>query len=190
MNQLKSWLRLLSHIRQTGAIAFSSGNLANKMVNRVNFGNADVIVELGGGCGCITKSIVKHKKPDTKLLIFEIRDDFCQTLRAKFAEIENVFVINDSAENMDQHLMKLTNRSQADYIISSLPFSIIEDTTRKKILSGIETCLGPKSLFIQFGYNKRKYKSLLSGFQTLSTSFVLGNLPPAYVFNCKPYVQA
>lgn len=183
MNRLTSWFQLLGHIRQTGAVAFSSGALIKRMTDSIDFSSAKVIVELGSGCGCITKAIAEQKKPDTLLLLFEIREDFCQTLRERFSD-KNIFVINDSAENMEAHLMKLSGQAGADYIISSLPFSIIEQPVRNNIFSAIKRCLQSGSLYVQFGYNKKKYEKMLQTFRLTATSFVLGNLPPAYVFTC------
>lgn len=184
MNKLKTYVQLLSQIRVTGAVAFSSDTLAKKMLNRVDFSHAEVIIELGAGSGCITKEIAKNKRPETKLLIFEINAVFCDVLREKIKG-ENIFIINDSAENIEQHLRKITGKPTVDFIISSLPFSIINEKIREKIMIDIQKILTPYSLYVQFGYNKKKYKEMLNNFETVNTSFVLGNLPPAYVFNCK-----
>ena len=184
MNKIATWVELLKKIKVTGAVAFSSDMLAKKMVNRVDFTKADVIIELGAGSGCITKEIAKNKNPQTKLLVFEVDELFCTILREKIKG-ENIFIINDSAENMQQHLSKLTGKSNVDFIISSLPFSIISEKVTRNILKSIRSSLTPYSTYVQYGYNKKKYKQLLNEFHTVDTSLVLRNVPPAYVFNCK-----
>lgn len=184
MNKVETWIQLLKRIKVTGAVAFSSDMLARKMINRVDFTKADVIIELGAGCGCITKEIAKNKSPQTKLLVFEVDELFCKVLREKIKG-KNIFIINDSAENMQQHLLELTGRSSVDFIISSLPFSIISEKVTRSILKSIHSLLTPYSIYVQYGYNKKKYKQLLNEFHTVNTSLVLRNVPPAYVFNCK-----
>lgn len=179
-----TWVQLLKKIKVTGAVAFSSEMLAKRMIGQVDFGMADVIIELGAGCGCITKEIAKNKNPGTKLLVFEVDELFCNILREKIIG-ENIFIINDSAQNMQQYLFKITGRSKVDCIISSLPFSIIGEKITQSILRSIRSMLKPYSVYVQFGYNKKKYKQLLNEFHTINTSLVLINVPPAYVFNCK-----
>ena len=184
MSNILLWLQLLKKIKVTGAVAFSSDSLIKKMLTTVDFSKAGVIVELGAGSGCITEWIVRKIKPHSSLLVFEIDEVFCKKLRNKFAA-PNIHIINDSAENMEKYLMKITGKIEADFIISSLPFSIIDDDVREKIMLSIEHVLMPQSLYVQYGYNKKKYEEILNHFYTIKTSFVLGNLPPAYVFNCR-----
>lgn len=184
MNKVKTWMCLLKQINITGAVAFSSTHLAKQMIDRVNFNNTETIIELGAGSGCITKEIAKKKRPECKLLIFEVNEVFCDILRERIHG-ENIFIINDSAENMEYYLEKITGKPKVDCIISSLPFSILSKSVRESIFASILKILNPWSYYVQFGYNKRKYKQLLNNFQTVDTSFVIGNLPPAYVFNCR-----
>lgn len=184
MNKVKTWMYLLKQINVTGAVAFSSTHLAKQMLDRVNFDNTKTIIELGAGSGCITKEIARKKRPECKLLIFEVNEVFCEILRERI-QGENIFIINDSAENMEYHLEKITGKAKVDCIISSLPFTIFNQRMRENIFRSILKILNPWSYYVQFGYNKRKYKQLLNNFQTVNTSFVLGNLPPAYVFNCR-----
>ena len=184
MKNIFLWLQLLKQIKVTGAVAFSSGTLVKKMLKTVNFSDAKVIIELGAGSGCITELLAKKIDPSTILLVFEVNEMFCKMLKEKFTA-PNIHIINDSAENLDQHLYKISGIKKADFVISSLPFSIIDEETRNKIISTIKHVLKPHSLYIQYGYNKKKYNEMLNRFQTVKTSFVLGNLPPAYVFNCR-----
>lgn len=184
MNKVDTWVQLLKQIKVTGAVAFSSDSLAKRMLKRVDFSKAEVIVELGAGTGCITEFIAKRKNPETILLVFEVNKVFCKVLREKFND-PTIYIIDDSAENLETHLWTITGRREVDFIISSLPFSIIHEKVRNNIMKTITRVLTPYSWYIQFGYNKRKYKKLLNSFDTVKTSFVLDNLPPAYVFNCK-----
>ncbi len=184
MKNLFLWFQLLKQIKVTGAVAFSSGTLVKRMLKTVNFSDAQVIIELGAGSGCITELLAQKIKPSTTLIVFEVNDMFCKMLKQKFTA-SNIHIINDSAENLDKHLYRITGMKKADCVISSLPFSIIDEETRNRIVTTIKQVLSPHSLYIQYGYNKKKYNEILNRFQTVKTSFVLGNLPPAYIFNCR-----
>ncbi len=184
MKKIQMWFQLLKRIKVTGAVAFSSDFLVKKMLNKVNFSKPNVIVELGAGAGSITDMIAKRLNKESVLLVFEIDKKFCKMLRERYPH-SNIHIINDSAENIEQHLMKFTGFHKADFIISSLPFTIIDEPVRTNIMKAIRRALKPQSLYIQYGYNKKKYERMLNGFEKVKTSFVLGNLPPAYIFNCK-----
>ncbi len=184
MKNLFLWFQLLKQIKVTGAVAFSSGTLVKRMLKTVNFSGAQVIIELGAGSGCITEVLAKKITPTTTLIVFEVNEMFCKMLKQKF-KAPNIYIINDSAENLDKHLFRITGLQKADCVISSLPFSIIDEPTRNRIVSTIKQVLAPHSLYIQYGYNKKKYNEILNRFQTVKTSFVLSNLPPAYIFNCR-----
>ncbi|MBS1738496.1 MAG: methyltransferase domain-containing protein [Bacteroidetes bacterium] len=184
MSNIFLWLQLLKKIKVTGAVAFSSDKLIKRMLTNIDFSEAKVIVELGAGSGCITEWIARKIEPHSILIVFEIDEVFCKKLRNKFAA-PNIHIINDSAENMEQYLKKITGKAEADFVISSLPFSIINEDVRERIIHSIQHVLMPQSLYVQYGYNKKKYQEILNEFYTIKTSFVLGNFPPAYVFNCK-----
>ncbi|MEP6583204.1 MAG: methyltransferase domain-containing protein [Ginsengibacter sp.] len=184
MKNVFLWIQLLKQIKVTGAVAFSSGTLVKRMLKAVNFRDAEIIIELGGGSGCITELLAKKINPSTTLLVFEVNDMFCKMLKQKFTA-SNIHIINDSAENLEMHLYRISGSKKADFVISSLPFSIIDEPTRNKIIGTIKHVLNPESVYIQYGYNKKKYYEMLNRFQTVKTSFVLGNLPPAYIFNCR-----
>lgn len=184
MKNILLWIQLLKQIKVTGAVAFSSGTLVKRMLKTVNFSDAEIIIELGAGSGCITELLEKRINPSTTLLVFEVNEMFCKMLSQKF-NAPNIYIINDSAENLESHLYKIAGIKKADIVISSLPFSIIEEATRNNIISTIKHVLKPHSLYIQYGYNKKKYNEILCRFQNIKTSFVLGNLPPAYIFNCR-----
>lgn len=184
MNKLRTWMQLLSQIKVTGAVAFSSKVLSRQMLNNVNFENADTIIELGAGCGCITKNIARQKKKSCVFLIFEINKLFCEILEEKIKG-ENIHIINDSAENMEFYLKKYAGKSTADFVISSLPLTILSQKVKENIFLSLKHVMNHHSSYIQYGYSKERYKKLLHEFKTLNTSFVLINIPPAYVFNCK-----
>ncbi|HAE39103.1 MAG TPA: hypothetical protein DCG57_10760, partial [Candidatus Riflebacteria bacterium] len=46
--------------RTIGAIAPSSNQLANRMIQQINFATARVIVEYGPGTGAFTRQVLKH----------------------------------------------------------------------------------------------------------------------------------
>ena len=74
--------------RQIGSIIPSSEKLSKKMVEQIDFENANFIVKLGPGVGCFTKKILNNKSKSTKYIAFEKNSDMRSIIRKKFEDIE------------------------------------------------------------------------------------------------------
>ncbi len=173
-------LELYSNLGTTGALSFSSKTFVKKILANVNFKDAKLIIELGGGDGSITKGIVDKLEPGTELLVFEISKSFCNSMEELFPQ-ENVKIINDSAENIYKYL----DGRKADYVVSSLPFSFFTPELRDQIISQSKTALTTSGFFIQGCYSYLLKNQFKKHFQNVNTSFTLKNLPPAFVMVCK-----
>ncbi|MEB2775267.1 methyltransferase [Algoriphagus sp. D3-2-R+10] len=173
-------LELYSNLSTTGAVTFSSKTLVKKMLDHVDFKDAKLIIELGGGDGSITKGVVEKLNPDTELLVFEISKSFCKSMEKEFPQ-KNVRIINDSAENIGEYL----HGRSADYVLSSLPFSFFAVELKDQILSQSKSALTSGGFFIQICYSYLLKNLFKKHFGHVNTSFTLKNLPPAFIMVCK-----
>ncbi len=57
--------------RKVGAIASTSNQLTKRMLNKIDFEKATVLVEYGPGKGIITKQLLNLMRKDTTLFVFE-----------------------------------------------------------------------------------------------------------------------
>ena len=179
MNKSSLFKELFVNIKTTGAVTFSSRSLVNKMLSFADFKGAKVIVELGGGDGSITKGIIDRMDKDAKLYVFEISEHFCDNLNRQYGS-DNVFIICDSAENMDKHL----DGNPVDLFLSSLPFSLIPKDSRKVIYEKSSLMLKPTGFFIQICYSYLLRFQFATHFGTIKTAFALKNFPPAFIMVC------
>ena len=67
--------------KSVGAVSSSSKSLGKYMFGNLDYSNAKVIVELGGGQGVFTHEILKLINPECKLLVFETNEAFCKKLK-------------------------------------------------------------------------------------------------------------
>ncbi|TDQ18741.1 phospholipid N-methyltransferase [Algoriphagus boseongensis] len=171
---------LYSNIGTTGALTFSSKSLVKKMLSYSELSKAKLIVELGGGDGSITQGIIDRMGEESELLVFEINPSFCKAMEAQFPQ-ENVRVINDSAENIDLYLK---GRS-ADYVLSSLPFTLIPKEATDQILIKSKNALTPEGKFIQICYSYLLKNLFKKYFDSVEANFTLKNFPPAFVMVCR-----
>ena len=134
--------------RSVGAISSSSKSLGRFMFGKLNYPDAKVIVELGGGKGVFTYEILKLMNTDCKLLVFEVNKAFCNKLKSEIQD-ERVTIINDSAEQiglyLNQHMF-----DKADHIISSLPLSMFSLELKESILKNATDFLSDKGHFYNF----------------------------------------
>ncbi|HLM83924.1 MAG TPA: hypothetical protein VK254_01770 [Candidatus Bathyarchaeia archaeon] len=166
---------------RTGSIVQSSPILADKMLSKIDFQNANCIVELGGGGGIITKKILKKMHIGCVLLCFEIEPDLAKKLRD--IKDPRLIVICDSAENIDIHLKK-HGFPKADCIVSGLPLASLPPRTSRTILKSIYAYLATGGQYIQFQYSLTSLRQIKYLFSSVAISFVFLNFPPAFVYVC------
>jgi phospholipid N-methyltransferase len=179
MNKSGLWVELSSNLSTTGALTFSSKALVAKMLSHAAIPSAKLIIELGGGDGSITHGIVDQMASGAKLYVFEINKSFCKSMEKLFPQ-ENVIIINDSATNINHYL----NGEKVDYVLSSLPFSLISPEVKDQILIASKSALNPSGFFIQICYSYLLKNLFKKHFGKVKTSFTLKNLPPAFVMVC------
>ena len=167
-----------------GSIAPSSRYLCFSMLKNINFEISKCIVEYGSGTGVFTKEIIARKRKDTLFMSFELNKDMFSRLKGLHAPKDNIYIINDSVENMMDYLM-LQGFSEVDYIISGLPFTVLPRKVSMRILNDTFQVLSNKGSFITFQYSLHFLNTLKEIFPKVKLGIQLLNLPPAFIYHCK-----
>lgn len=170
--------------RFIGAVAPSSRHLAEKMLEDIDFKNSTCIIEYGPGTGVFTERLVDRKRDNTLLIVFENNKEFYKELSEMYGYKNNVKIINDGAENAKIYLQDY-NIMKVDYIISGIPFTSLPMDISHKILQNTKEILGDKGEFITFQYSLIKINFFKNYFNSIESSKVMLNLPPAYVLKCR-----
>lgn len=166
-----------------GAVLPSSHNLANKMIENINFNDCKYIVEYGPGTGIFTEKLIQNRSRSTVLILIEYNYDFYDMLIDKYKFEENLHIINDSAENIDKYL-KEYNISSVDYIVSGLPFASLPKNVSSSILNVSKKILKKDGKFITFQYTLLRKQFINEFFGKIDIKKEIKNIPPAYVFSC------
>ena len=169
--------------RTVGAVLPSSKYLAKKMVSSINFAEAKCIVEYGAGTGVLTAEILQKKKPDTKMIVFEMNSTFCKMLSEKYGSEPGVYIVNDSALYVGKKLQEY-GAAYADYVISGLPFASLPQDVSFDILTETKKHLMPGGAFITFQYTLLKKDFIGQFFDHVDIVREVRNVPPAYVLRC------
>ena len=181
------WLMLRKFVRHGTSIASvapSSRFLARMICQGIDYEKAQCIVELGAGTGPITKELIRHVQPQTKLVIVELDSDFCKRLRAKFPTAD---IVEGDAARMDQ-LLHERGIDKVDHVISGLPLPSFPAPLRDSILASAARSLGSDGTFRQLTNMPYVYWKLYRRyFSDVRFKLVPLNLPPAGVYVCKGY---
>jgi phosphatidylethanolamine/phosphatidyl-N-methylethanolamine N-methyltransferase len=173
-----------------GAIAPSSRALASAMVDGLDLGAADTVVELGPGTGSFTGPILSAIGPKTTFIAFELDAAVCRSLERRFPGVR---VYAESAEHLIDRLRD-HGKAHASRIVSGLPWASFPAALQGRLMDAILAGLAPGGMFVTFAYvhaarlptARRFRRRLESCFESVETSRVVWwNLPPAFVYRCR-----
>lgn len=174
----------LKYPAMQGSLIPSSHFLVNGMLRQVDWEKARVLVEFGPGVGTMTQEILRRMHQDATLVSIELNAEFVTYLQNEIKD-SRLRVVHGSAAEVLRVLRDL-NFSQADYIISSLPYTSMGNTTRKEIMQESRRVLSTEGSLLFFQYTAAILPSLRSSFSSVRQEFELLNFPPALIFNCTP----
>lgn len=141
--------RVLANPLRVGYVVPSSPFLTRQTARRIDFSRPRVVVELGPGEGCHTRQIVKRMNSESTLILFELDEEFVMHLRKQFFGDPRVTILHADALHLLETLQKM-GHSHCDYIVSGLPFFVIEPKTKDKLLRSIAMAMDDKSRFITY----------------------------------------
>ena len=165
-----------------GSVTPSSKFLTKAMLDRVDWENAKYIAELGAGTGVFTREIVKRARPDAKILVFEIDPALQKMIRDEHPEHEGLTLHSDAQKLSEA--MKDNGICKLDFVISSLPFTVLPPKMTVRILNAVLECLKDNGHFVAYQYSSIMKHVLKKKFSHMKTRFVLLNVPPAFVYDC------
>jgi phospholipid N-methyltransferase len=174
----------LRHPLMLGSIIPSSRFLIRQLLDPIDWTRAHVIVEYGPGVGGITAEVLRRMPADGLLIAIEKNPDFVGHLRSTFSD-RRLKLVEGSAEEVDE-ILRRCGRSQADYIISGIPFSTIPAPLRERILRTTREVLAPGGAFLVYQFTTRVLPDLRRIFGYVGRRFELLNVLPAHLFICQP----
>jgi phospholipid N-methyltransferase len=172
------------HPAMLGSVIPSSPFLVKDVLAQVDWQRAEVLVEFGPGVGTITREILKRMRSDARLVVIELNPDFVGFLQESIND-PRLHVVHGSALDVRQVLAKL-GLSQADYIISGIPYTNIPDPVRRDILLESRHALHPQGTLLVYQFTSTVLPYLESSFGSVRQGFQLWNILPARIFHCTP----
>ncbi|OEF95609.1 class I SAM-dependent methyltransferase [Desulfuribacillus alkaliarsenatis] len=147
---------------------------------KIDFSKDNVIVEYGPGLGVFSTYILDNMTKDSKLILIERNNDFVDHLKKEIKD-SRVTIYHDSAEVVNEALAEL-GLTEADYIISGIPFSFLTKDIRDIIIESTYNCLKPGGKFLTYQTFFQKNRYLREGieirFSRINDSYCFLNAPP------------
>jgi phospholipid N-methyltransferase len=172
----------LQHPKMLGSLIPSSRFLIDRLLGQVDWKRARTIVEYGPGVGTITAHILERMRPDARLVVFEMNQDFVSYLGRAFPD-PRMHVVHGSAENVQRELERLKLEG-ADYIISGIPFTTMPEEVREKIMSESREALNPGGSALVYQFTRTVLPYLKSHFRKIDQDFEPRNILPTRLFYC------
>lgn len=179
--------RVLANPIRVGYIVPSSGFLTRKTAKRIDFSKPRVVIELGPGEGCHTRQIVRRMSPESQLILIELDAHFAAHLEKQFAHDRRVTVVHADALHLADTLESM-GISNPDYIVSGIPFTIMESALREKLLANISLSMGPDTVFITYQFSLQISEHAL--FDLSRRDLCLLNVPPLTVMELRKSAAA
>lgn len=173
--------------RVVASVIPSSSLAVRRVVRTAEPEAAKVVVELGGGTGCMTRALLQAMAPEGRLLVFERMADFIPALD-RIAD-ERLQVVHGCASSIRAELAT-RGYPAADLVISGIPFSTLPEILAGEIAAEIHAALRPGGCFIAYQFNDRvvDYTRPLMG--APDVEFVLYNVPPVRLFTWRKQAPA
>lgn len=173
--------RFLKRPFQVASIIPSSRALIRRVAAKMDFSQPRVIAEYGPGEGCHTREIVRRMHPDSHLILFELDPELAGHLEDQFRRDQRVVVLNSDAAHLSQELIKRGHR-HCDYVVSGIPFSILESEKKRELLRNTYESLAPHdhSAFIIYQVTN-ELVGHCRHFPRVESEYCLRNLPPMFV---------
>jgi len=184
MNQnLVFFSNFLKKPKEIASAVPSSRYVIRNILKHIDFENAECIIEYGPGIGNITGALLKRLKPRARLICFETNKKFCRLLGENMRDTR-LKIVNDTAKNLDFYLKK-DNIANVDYVISGIPFSLINMNDKKSIICKTRDSLrlGGKFIVYQLRPHMKKYLGIY--FKKILLKIEIRNIPPTFIFICE-----
>ena len=171
--------RFLQRPFQIASIVPSSKALVERVADKIDFSRARVIAEYGPGEGVHSRKIARRMRADAKLLLFELDSAFSRDLRRQFASDPRVHVFHADAATLGDALERL-GIGPCDYILSGIPFSILEIRKKRDLLQQTHDALKPGGSFIIYQVTN-ELKQHATFFDESESEYFLQNIPPMFI---------
>lgn len=192
---------MLEHIRflktairdsKVGAVAPTSRLSVRTVCRTIDCHRPCVVVEYGPGTGAFTRYLLQRLHPESLVLAIELNPTFARSLREfndrRRGDGARLIVTEGDARDVGKYLNDL-DQPKADYILSGIPFSFLDEESKKEIIRETQGALKPGGEFVVYQYSFHVRPFLRDAFGDVESSLACINLPPICLMRAKKGAQ-
>lgn len=172
--------RFLSRPLQVASIIPSSKALVERVASKMDFTIPRVIAEYGPGVGVHSHEIARRMSADSQLLLFELDGALARDLEKQFAGDHRVHVCHADAAQLLRE-MQSRGMGRCDYILSGIPFSILDIDKKRALLQHTYDALVPGGRFIIYQVTNELKQHATTIFDHAESEYFLQNIPPMFI---------
>ena len=173
---LKRWIR---HPIRLGAVIPSSPALTGLVARNVELRPGGIVLELGGGTGCLTRKLLDSGIPEDKLYVLELDPELCAYLKNA---LPNVNVIQGDACDLPKLIPK-KYIGKVSTVISGMPMTTMPIEVQRKIIDASFSVMDDKGDLLQYTYRPiSPLPAARLGLVKQRVGVTFRNLPPATVW--------
>ena len=166
--------------KEVGSVVPSSRFLERRVARAARLDHARVVVELGPGTGGTTRALLRHMRPDAKLVAIEINPKLAEQVRARIAD-PRLFVYTGCAGQI-QDALRAAGAGAPDVVVSGIPFSTMPRELALEILRAVRDMLPPGGLFVAYQVRDRVKVLGRTVFGEPRSELEVRNVPPMRVY--------
>ena len=166
-----------------GSVFPSSRFLIQRILDRIDWEAARVLVEYGPGVGNVSEELLRRLLPNGRLILIETNTEFVRLLERRLRD-PRVNVVHGSASDV-RRILSRCGFEQADYVISGIPYSTIPVELRRRILRESRSVLSESGEVIVYQFMRTILPQLRHCFGIVEEEFEALNIPPARIWYCK-----
>ncbi len=170
----------LKNPKEVGSVIPSSRFLTRRVLKCGDARNSRVIVELGPGTGVLTREILDVMPADGKLIAVELLPEFVELLRRAYPD-PRLALYTGSAADLEKALEE-AGESQADLVVSGVPFSTMERGEGHRTLEAAKRILAPDGRFVAYQFRSAVRRMAEPVFGPAETRSGFWNVPPMRIY--------
>lgn len=170
----------LRNPKEVGSVVPSSRFVIRRVVKCGEVSRSPVVIELGPGTGVLTREILQHMPRDGKLIAIELLPDFCDLLGATCRD-PRLLIYQGSSVDLEKALVE-AGESQADLVVSGVPFSTMERGEGRRTLEAARRVLAPNGRFVAYQFRDAVRRMAEPVFGPPETRSGFWNIPPMRIY--------
>jgi len=170
----------LKHPVMVGSIIPSSRTLIERMLAPVDWDKTSLFVEYGPGVGTFTRPVLEKLRPDATLVAIDTNPEFTDFLRESIDDPRLIAVTGSAADV--QKILADRGFSQADYVLSGIPFSTLPPGLGDEIGKATAQAIRPGGAFLVYQFSPKVMEFIKPWFDRIDRGFEWLNVPPASLF--------